>query len=244
MKKAASVFFAILLFGATCSTSKAQDLGGALDLGMLGRDLSFSASMRAQANRDAARLKGRSNRTQQKRRVAAKGSTRFKTNFAVRQRNLARFIADVRRVSPKEGVALQQNFAKGDPIAMVAPGLRRYNLRTDDVADAATAYLVSAWYGARGRNDDPPQIYVDGVRTQMRSAMLSIPKFVSASDSAKQQMAEMLLLQTMVTDALVTASKGNAAQMAKAKASIAKGASSSFQLDLAKLKLTSRGLHR
>lgn len=242
MKKFASILTLLALYSATVlPTAKAQDLGGVFDLGQLGRDLSFSASMRAQSQRDAKRLRGRSGRATKKNTVRT-GSTRFQPSQAARQRNLAQFVAKIRQTSPTEAASLQQSFAKGDPIAAIAPGLRRYNLRTDDVADAATAYLVSAWYGVRGRNDDPSVAIVNGVRQQMRTVMLSTPGFVSASNATKQEMAEAMLIQTMVTDALITSAKGKPEQMAKVKAAINQGARNSFKLDLAKMKLSSRGL--
>lgn len=243
MKKAISVFIAAVLCSSVgVPTARAQDLGGVFDLGMLGRDLSFSAAMRTQAERDAARLASQSKQGSKKSSTAPKGSTRFRPNFAIRERNLVEFVARVRAVDPQSAASLQRDFAKSDPIAAIAPGLQRYGLRTDDVADAAAAYLVSAWYGVRGRNDDPPYPQVLGVREQMRRVMLSVPAFVSASDVAKQQMAEALLMQTIITDTLVTSAKGNPAQMAKVQAAIGQGARNSFYFDLAKMKLTDSGL--
>ena len=170
------------------------------------------------------------------------GSTRFKSNFAVRKRNLAQFVAKIRADDPKSAASLQSAFAKSDPIAAIAPALRRYGLRTDDVADAAAAYVVTAWYGVRGRNDDPPRSQVKGVREQMRRTMLSIPSFARASDATKQQLAEAMFVQMMIADAAVTAAKGKPALMAKTKAAINRGARSTLHLDLTKFKLTDKGL--
>ena len=174
--------------------------------------------------------------------AAPHGSTRFKSNFTVRKRNLAQFVAKIRADDPQSAASLQSAFAKGDPIAAIAPAIRRYGLRTDDVADAAAAYIVTAWYGVRGRNDDPPHSQVQGVREQMRRTMLSIPSFARASDATKQQLAEAMFVQMMIADAAVTAAKGKPALMAKTKTAINQGARSTLHLDLAKLKLTDQGL--
>lgn len=242
MKKATSVLIATVLLGsAYAPTVKAQNVGFALDPVMLNQTAAMGVAMQ-QIQRNTAPSKSHSKQGSKTSHTAPKGSTQFHSNFAVRKRNLAQFVAKLRAVDPQSAGRLQQTFAKSDPIAAIAPGLRRYGLRTDDVADAAAAYLVTAWYGARGRNDDPSQAQVRGVREQMRLAMLSVPAFVSASDAAKQQMAEAMLVQMMIADALVTSAKGKPAEMTKVKAAIGQGARSSFHLDLVKMKLTESGL--
>lgn len=233
--------FSALLFVST-TAARAQDSGAAMDMTGMGiYAMEDAIKESAQSAAGAHHHKGTKANTTHKRPVLS-GSTRFRSNFAMRKHNLAQFVAKMRAVDPQGAASLQRTFAKGDPIATIAPGLRRYGLRTDDVADAAAAYLVSAWYGVRGRNDDPPLTQVRGVREQMRRVMLLVPAFVSASDAAKQQMAEAMLLQTMIADALVTSAKGKPAQMAKVKAAIGQGARNSFHLDLAKMKLTDSGL--
>ena len=180
--------------------------------------------------------------SQAKKKPVLHGSTRFKSSFAVRKRNLAQFVAKMRSADPQSAASLERAFAKSDPIAAIAPALRRYDLRTDDVADAAAAYLATAWYAVRGRNDDPSKSQVKGLREQMRRAMLSLPEFASASDATKQQLAEAMLVQTMIADASITAAKAKPALMAKTKAAINQGARNMFHLDLSKLKLTNQGL--
>ena len=182
-------------------------------------------------------------RSPQSSRPVSQGSTRFKSNFTVRKRNLAQFVAKIRADDPQSATALERSFAKSDPIAAIAPALRRYGLRTDDAADAAAAYVVTAWYAVRGRNDDLPQSYVQGVRNQMRRAMLSLPGFARASDATKQQLAEAMFVQMMIADAAVSAAKGKPALMAKTKASVNQGARNTLHLDLSKLKLGSKGLY-
>ncbi|RYG62681.1 hypothetical protein EON80_22650, partial [bacterium] len=163
-------------------------------------------------------------RLRSKNSTPSRGTTRFRSSAAVRQRNLQQFVAQLRRISPEDGARFQQVITKSDPIATIAPGLKRFSLRTDDVADTATTYLISSWYGVRGSTQDPPQNYVNGVRAQMRSAMLAVPSFAASSDATKQHMAESLLLQVMVNEALITAARNKPSQMAQAKQSIKQGA--------------------
>ena len=181
-------------------------------------------------------------RTASSTRSAVHGSTRFRPSAAVRQRTLTGLVNKARATNPQGADALQRDFAKGDPIAAIAPGLARYSLRTDDVADAMTAYLVSAWYGVRGSNEDPAPWQVRATREQVHRILLSSPQFASSSDQTKQQMADALLLQLMVTDRLVTSAKGDPSKMVSAKNTIQQAVLKTFQLDLTKAKLTEEGL--
>ena len=247
MKKATLLVAAALCVTACSPTVQAQDLGGVYDMGQLSQSLSLGSMMHAQSERDAARLKGRRGQGNRVIRgggssTGLRGSTRFRTSLAARRSFLANIVAKARATNPQAAAALQRDFAKGDPIVTIAPALARYGLRTDDVADSMAVYLISAYYGVRGSTQDPSRSSLRATRDQMRRALLTTPSFASSSNAAKQQMSDALLLQTMVTNRLVTSAKGNPAQMASAKSSIRQGALKIFKLDLSKMKLTNSGL--
>ena len=172
---------------------------------------------------------------------AASGSTRFRFSSATRRGVLAKWVARVRAVDPQTAAKLQRNLTRQDPIANVAPVFPRYGMHKDDVADALTIYLVSAWYGVRGSTQDPPRALVRGVREQMREVLLSLPQFASASNADKQQLADTMILQAIGNESLVSGAKGNSGKMAKVKSLIRQTALKGFQLDLSKMKLTSQG---
>ena len=174
--------------------------------------------------------------------TAVRGSTRFRTDSAARKTMLAGLVAKARKTNPKAADALQRDLAKGDPIVAIAPALRRYGLRTDDVADSMAAYLVSSWYGVRGSNQDPARAYIQSTRAQMSRALLSAPGFAKSSNAAKQQLSDALLLQIMVNDRQLASAKGDAAKMAKVKSNIRQNVLQTLQLDLSKIKLTNKGL--
>lgn len=170
------------------------------------------------------------------------GSTRFVPSSAARKRTLAGIVAKARTTNPQAAAALERDFAKGDPVVAIAPGLARYGLHTDDVADAMTAYLVSAWYGVRGSNEDPPRDKVRAVREQMQRVLLSTPSFGASSNATKQQMSDSLLLQLMVTERLVSSAKGDAANMDAVKNTIRQSVLKTLKIDMTKAELTSKGL--
>lgn len=211
----------------------ASNVRAQLDPVAIGQGLVLSSTMRAQAERDAARLRHRrGGHSVTKRRMASRlsnASTRFTPSQALRKRTLSQIVAKARAASPQQGAALEKVFAK-DPIAAIGSSLEKYGLKTNDVADAATAYLMSAWYGVRGSTEDPPRDKVRALNAQVRRAFLSLPAFASASNAAKQQMADVLLVQTMITDATVQAAKSKPEQMEQAKATVKQGALATFHL--------------
>lgn len=171
----------------------------------------------------------------------ASGSTRFRFSSATRRGVLAAWVARVRAVDPPNADKLQRDLLKKDPIANVAPVFPRYGMHKDDVADAMTIYLVGAWYGVRGSNQDPPRALVRGVREQMREVLLSLPQFASASNADKQQLADTMILQAIGNESLVNGAKGKSGEMAKVKSLIRQTALKGFKLDLSKMKLTAQG---
>lgn len=171
-----------------------------------------------------------------------RGSTRFRVSRATRARMVAAWFAKMRAIDPKGAAGLEREFAGRSPIKVVEPQIAKYGLRTDDAADSVAVYLVAAWYGARGSNQDPPRSLVRATRNQMHIAMLQNPRFASASDAGKQQLADSVLLQTILDQTYINAGKKSAAEMAQAKKLIRQAALKTFKLDVLKLKLTAKGL--
>ena len=247
--KNAFLYVAIALCAAVgAPTVESQDLGGALDLPMLGQGLVLSSTMHAHAERDAARLRGKSGGSRVVRsgsRPAPGGSpkvsTRFRPSLAARRGVLAKLVAQTRAVDPPAAARLQ-NFLGGDPIAPLKPTLARYGLRADDAADATAMYLVVAWYGSRGLDKDPPISLVRAVRAQMKRALPTLPAFAAASNAAKQQMGDSMWIQTIVVASSLGAAKGNPTLMAQTKQAVRRGAMKAFKLDMTKLKLSANGL--
>ena len=174
--------------------------------------------------------------------VAASVNTRFTPSKAVRARNFAQFVAKTRTVDAKAADDLEKTFAKRDVIAEIGRGIAPFGLRTDDVADAATAYLTTAWYGARGSDETPSQAQVDGVRTQMANAIASTPQFQAATPAMKQELAEALLVQALLVGQAATYAGNQPALRAKVGAAVAQGANATFGFDLRRMSMTAAGL--
>ena len=208
------------------------------------------ASMNGHAERDAARLRGKNRRgvrtsgggSRSVTRGTSQVSTRFRPSLAARQSVLARMVAQTRARDSAAADRLQGFLGGGDPIAPLKPTLARYGLRADDAADATALYLVVAWYGSRGLDKEPPSNLVRAVRTQVKSALPTLPAFARASNAAKQQMGDSMWIQTLVAASSINAAKGKPALMNQTKSAIRQGTMKAFKLDMTKLKLTNQGL--
>lgn len=69
----------------------------------------------------------------------------------MRKRNFARFVAKTRAVNPQDVDQLQQLLGSQNVIAALGRGLAPPGLKTNDVADAMTLYVIAAWNGTQGR---------------------------------------------------------------------------------------------
>lgn len=238
-------FFVTLALGATLF-SPAAKAQGVFNMGGLTGTLSTDAVTQSEEKRAGIRRGTPSTGKVRKRRVGKlsvlHGTTRFRVSRATRRRMAKAWIARRRAVDPKGTAGLERQLAGRGLLEAVQPQIAKYGLRTDDLADSMAVYLVAAWYGSRGSQQDPPRELLLATRSQMRAAMLLNPKFASVSDATKQQLADSLLIQTIEDNGYLNAGKKSPAEMAQAKKLIRQGALKNFQLDMLKLNLTSRGL--
>lgn len=228
----------IIAFGALAG-AVAVPASAQMDPVMLGQGLVMSTAIRAQAERDAARLR-RHGRLPTVSPTAA--NTRFVPSLARRKAQEVRFLAAAGRVSPEIVKSLAPAF-RGDPVRHVAPFLRaRIGARVDDVADLTAVYLVSAWYVVHGRTGDPTRAEFAAVRDQLRRAYAASPGLRDASNAAKQDAGEGSLYLALLDDVLVETMRAHTEAKARLTAEIAAGAKSTFGLDLRAMRITKAGL--
>lgn len=165
---------------------------------------------------------------------------RYTPSKSRRAANLARFVEKSRAADPAGAAQLQQLFASGDFIEKVGHSLAPHGMRVDNVADAYTVWWINAWQATRGRNDTTPRGINEAVRAQAGRALSASPQFVGASDAAKQELAESLLVQAAMIDAAVEKSKGDAALLRRIGAAVNQGARR-MGVDLTTMQLTERG---
>jgi hypothetical protein len=164
----------------------------------------------------------------------------YTPSLARRRANLAQFVNRIRASTPAGGAQLEQLFATHDVIGMVGQGLAVYGLRTDNVADAYTAWWINSWQAAHGDTRDTDRATAQAVRMQSIAAMNAAPAIRAMTDAQKQEFAETLLVQAVIFDSFVKQYKNSPAQMRALGSAIRQGAMRSG-LDLDAMTLTTSG---
>jgi hypothetical protein len=126
-------------------------------------------------------------------------------------------------MNPEAGAQMEQAFAQVDIIDEVGKGIAKYGLKTSNIADAYTVYLMTAWMTANGRMDDNSNEQVAGTK--------------------QMAFAESLLIQAMLFEATLGSVAADPAQMAKVQGDIRTGAKA-MGIDVDLFKLTPTGLIR
>lgn len=187
------------------------------------------------------RTLGRSAFTPQAAASRAAVDTRYTPSKAVTQRNVRQFVARTRAVDPAAAADLETSLRGGAFVDEIRAELPRYGLDGNDVADATAAYLVTAWYGARGSDQDPSKASLRAVSNQLASAMAATPAFATADDATKQELAEAMMIHTIYISAALAETGADTARRATLAKAIGAGARNTFGFDMASLSLGDEG---
>jgi hypothetical protein len=158
----------------------------------------------------------------------------------VHQRTLTQIIENTRAQDPAGAQKLEQLLSSKNIIAKINQDMPRIGLQPNNVADAYALYWASAWQGTHGRNDDLPKSQMIAVRNQAAEALLKVPQFRSATDAQKQEMTEIMLIQSALILLSIEGAKSDPVLLAQTQKAIAKGAEG-FGLDLDSMTLTPQG---
>ncbi|MEF2279637.1 DUF6683 family protein [Deinococcus sp. YIM 134068] len=173
--------------------------------------------------------------------VAQPGALNFKVSPAVRRGVIDTFVGEVTAASPESGAEWQKLFTGADVFAEIDRQMKTlFGLSSTNVADVWALYWSYAWLMTQSRTDDPTRAQVVGLRDQFRPLLLSIPAVAGLNDTQKQEMAESLLLQTVLFGALAEAWKDDPASRAEFGQGLAQG-TAELGLDLGLVDLTERG---
>ena len=165
----------------------------------------------------------------------------YKSSNVRTRANLAKFVEKTRATDPAGAAKMAQLFAATDIIGLIDQKMQStYGMRANNVADAYAVWWVSAWMGARGRDDDATAGQMAMVKRQASNALAATPEFAAATDAGKQELAEALLVQAALIQDTIDTYKADPAMLAKARAAIAQGAKA-MGLDLSTMTLTDEG---
>lgn len=164
----------------------------------------------------------------------------YKPSLERRQVNLSQF-AEQRQVKDLEGAEqLEELLSSIEVIDAVQQTIEPYGLNINNLADVYTLWWITAWQAAEGELTKVDKQTAQAVKKQAVKIWLANPKLAQATDADKQEIAEGLLIQALLTQAAVNrAGKDQDSQQA-VKQAIRQGAASSG-LSLEQMQLTTEG---
>lgn len=169
-------------------------------------------------------------------------SSRFIRDAAQFRARQDQLVNGLRQQSPQAAAALEQVFSQ-DVLALLAPEMRRMGLNDQDAADMTAIYWIAAWeasHGIVGRKTDPA--VVKAARNQIAGILASNPATRQLDDRAKQEIADTMLLQTILLEARMDAAAKSGPAMQKQVSDAIHGeASALLKTDLRQLNLTAAG---
>lgn len=164
----------------------------------------------------------------------------FKVDLALREQFIRQFIERIQQQNPvgAEKLALLQT--KGDIIESIQTTIQPYGLTVTHLADAYALWWVSMWQAAQGKTYALERKTAQAVKEQATKALFNTGVFKDANDSTKQELAETLLLQSLLLDAALEQVKPDPLLLQQLSESVLNEAKQSG-LELDKMLLTPKG---
>ena len=167
---------------------------------------------------------------------AAPQNLNYSPSKSLRQKNMAKFLADIQKSDPKFSASLQQLNAQGDLIDLIDREIRPVGLSANNVADAYTVWWITAWEAVHGHEINASSSMVANVKQQVEQSISSSPVFEQMDGAQKQTLAEIFLVQTL----MIEAAKGSPSLQAELPSAVNQGAKK-MGLDLTAMDLTEQG---
>jgi hypothetical protein len=141
----------------------------------------------------------------------------------------------------KDLLAFLMGDGLSDLIQQVQAPLSQYGLSTSNLADAYTAYWITAWEAAHGvTNSNSEQAQINAVKKQVQEALATIPQIANAKDADQQAYAEVLLAQMVMIKGNADAAKSDASKQQKFAADV-RATAKVLGVELDRLTLTADG---
>jgi hypothetical protein len=223
-----------------------QDLGGALDLPMLGRDLALSAAIRADAERRAAE-KGikldDSKSTGSRAKTSSAARLTYTPTPALRQQTVEGLAQRLQAQSPAQAQLLRASFGPGgkaDYARLYSANLQGSGFQDNDAASALAAYLEVAYVVVNNVQDTKAitPAMDRGLRNQVAGLLSQNPAVRNPTQLAR--FGEEMKLQTIILVSGWQESQ-QTGKTAAFRSTIASRFKQQFGMDLARVQLTSQG---
>jgi hypothetical protein len=218
---------------------------GVFDMGILTNTLSIdhvTQSERKRASGQSGTTRSRRSTRSSTKNAGASTTMPFAQSATLRKQHLASFVAGVRRADPGNAAQLEKLFTSQDVFKFTDIWMKKYGLKSNNLADPLAVYFTTTWLVARGSNADPTKAQIIGVRNQMARALGNAPAFKRVTATQKQALADNLVLQSYLFSAYLEAGKTKPLLKEQSKQLAALSVQKSFGVNIKAVKLTNLGL--
>jgi protein tyrosine phosphatase (PTP) superfamily phosphohydrolase (DUF442 family) len=202
-----------------------------------------SSSPRRSSNRPRTpqSTQGTSQSTQTK---PASASLSFRPDPSVSRQVQDALIASIRQQLPTGADQFAAVISSGQLMNLYAQSAAKYGLKSNDVADAMTSYLLVQWIIVNDVRTDPSRASAQGVRSQVVAILKNSPQL--RSEQMRQMVAENLIYQAVFLDSFrdVSVASGNPAQIQQLAQATNQSSMGQFGIDFRKLELTNEGFRQ
>jgi hypothetical protein len=201
---------------------------GVFDLGSLTNSLTINAKPTASPTKTA---------------PISESQLTFTPSPAVRKEAIDGFIAAMSKASPELGAQLGSAFGGADVFAQIDQGLQPFGLKTNNIVDAYTLFLVNAYMASQGSREDNTRAQADGTKAMVLATFSASPEILKLDTRQKQLFADSLVLNAMLYDSMLQATAGNAQATQNIQNEVSTAAKL-LGLDLSLFSMTPNGLVR
>ena len=167
----------------------------------------------------------------------------FAPSAALRKHHTAEFFQAMRSGGNVQMAnVLETAFASQDTFAGLDKVISVYGLKSNNLADSLTVFLDTLREAANGKDENVTRKQALAVRDQMALILLASPETASLTDPKKQELADALILNTLVVAAAFEAAKAGDPSVRRELADqIQAMVKTSLGIDLRAVRLTDEG---
>ena len=167
----------------------------------------------------------------------------FTASPTVRKEAVDGFVAAMSQASPELGTQLGAAFGGADVFAQIDAGLEPFGLKTNNIADAYTLYMVNAWMASQGNRDQNTRAQADGTKAMVMATFSATPDLLKLDARQKQLFADSLVLNAMLYDSMLQATADNVQATQNVQGEVT-AAAKLLGIDLSLFSMTPNGLAR
>lgn len=166
----------------------------------------------------------------------------FKVSASVRKKTITTFIKQLETSDPASAQVFGLLLSSQDMFALVqSEAFDKYGMRTNNMADTFSLLIGVLHDAANGVVTDATIAQAQGLRNQMAKLLILTPEQIPPTDSGKQELSDLMLLNSLVLAASLEAAKNDPKLLQQISDQISTMTKTQMGVDLKAMILTDNG---